>query len=150
MATGPEVRVRNPALPDFLRSSGSGKGPLSLVSTIEELLGRNSSGSSRGNRDYGRGDPSRWPHGTLYPQKLALTSPTSGGRTAGIFRSRTKSMELLCNSHILNNRRAGSDILFMIPAMAAWDNNKPLREEFCTRSLQRWYKHKDLLDIIST
>jgi hypothetical protein len=29
---------RFPALPDFLRSSGSGTGPLSFVSTIEELL----------------------------------------------------------------------------------------------------------------
>jgi hypothetical protein len=37
-------------------------------------------------RDYGRRDPSRWPRGTLCPQKLALTSPTSGGCTAGIFR----------------------------------------------------------------
>jgi hypothetical protein len=26
------------------------------------------------------GDPSRWPRGTIYPQTLALTSPTSGGR----------------------------------------------------------------------
>jgi hypothetical protein len=25
-------------------------------------------------REYGRRDPSRWPRGTLYPQKLALTS----------------------------------------------------------------------------
>jgi hypothetical protein len=28
----------------------------------------------------GRRDPLRWPHNTLYPQTLALTSPTSGGR----------------------------------------------------------------------
>jgi hypothetical protein len=35
------------------------RGPLSLVSTIEELLGRNGSGSSQVNRDYGRRDPSR-------------------------------------------------------------------------------------------
>jgi hypothetical protein len=28
----------------------------------------------------GRRDPLRWPRDTLYPQKLALTSPTSGGR----------------------------------------------------------------------
>jgi hypothetical protein len=27
-----------------------------------------------------RGNPLRWPRDTLYPQKLALTSPTSGGR----------------------------------------------------------------------
>ena len=29
----------------------------------------------------------------LYPQKLALTSPTDGGRSVGIVRSRTKAME---------------------------------------------------------
>jgi hypothetical protein len=28
----------------------------------------------------GRRDPSRWPHGILYPQKLGPTSLTSGGR----------------------------------------------------------------------
>jgi hypothetical protein len=32
-------------------------------------------------------------HATLYPQKLALTSPTSGGRSAGIVRSRAKARE---------------------------------------------------------
>jgi hypothetical protein len=31
--------------------------PLSLVSTIEELFGRNSSGSGLENREYGRWDP---------------------------------------------------------------------------------------------
>jgi len=29
----------------------------------------------------------------LYPQKLALTSPTCGGRSVGIVRSRTKATE---------------------------------------------------------
>jgi len=29
----------------------------------------------------------------LYPQKLALTSPTGGGRSVGMVRSRTKAME---------------------------------------------------------
>jgi hypothetical protein len=60
------------------------RGPLSLVSTIEELLGRKSSGSSLENREYGRRDAPRRPRGTLYPQKSALISPTSGGRSAGI------------------------------------------------------------------
>jgi hypothetical protein len=32
---------------------------------------------------------------TLYPQKLALTLPTSGDRTVGIVRSRTKATELI-------------------------------------------------------
>jgi hypothetical protein len=39
-------------------------------------------------------------HGTLlYPQKLALTSPTSGDRSVGIVRSRTKATELLLLYH---------------------------------------------------
>jgi hypothetical protein len=33
-----EARVRFPALPDFLRSNGSGTVLLSLVNTIEEIL----------------------------------------------------------------------------------------------------------------
>jgi hypothetical protein len=64
--------------------------PLSLVNTIEELLGRTSSGSGLENREYGRGDPLRWPRDTLYLQKLALTSPTRGGSPVGIVRLRTK------------------------------------------------------------
>jgi hypothetical protein len=63
------------------------------MSTIEELLGRKSSGSGPENRDYGSGDPSRWPRSTLYPQKLALSSPTSGDRSVGIVRARTKGAE---------------------------------------------------------
>jgi hypothetical protein len=38
---------------------GLKRGPLSLVSTTEELLGRNSSGFGLENREYGRGDPLR-------------------------------------------------------------------------------------------
>jgi hypothetical protein len=72
LATDPEVRVRFPV--DLER------GPLILVSTIEELLARKSSGSGLEIREYGRRDPSRWPRSTLNPQKLALTSPTSDGR----------------------------------------------------------------------
>jgi hypothetical protein len=33
--------------------------PLGLVSAVEELLGRNSSGFGLENREYGRGDPLR-------------------------------------------------------------------------------------------
>jgi hypothetical protein len=68
--------------------------PLSLVNTTEELLGRKSCGSGlEKNREYGRMDPSRWLRGTLYPQKLALTSPTRGGSSIGIVRSQTKATE---------------------------------------------------------
>jgi hypothetical protein len=41
----------------------------------------------------GRGDSLRWPRDTLYPQKLALTSPTSGGRSVGIVHLRAKATE---------------------------------------------------------
>jgi hypothetical protein len=43
----------------FCEVVGLERGPLSPVSTIEELLGRNSSGSGLENREYGRGDPLR-------------------------------------------------------------------------------------------
>jgi hypothetical protein len=73
------------------------RGPLSFVTSfvtiIEELRERKSSGSGLENRQNGRRDPSRLPCGTLYPQMLALTSPTSGGRSVGIVRSRTKVTE---------------------------------------------------------
>jgi hypothetical protein len=59
----------------FWEVVGLQRGPLSLVSTIEELLGRKSSGSGLESREYGRGDQSRWPRDTLYPLKLALASP---------------------------------------------------------------------------
>jgi hypothetical protein len=45
------------------------------------------------NRINDRGDPLRWPRDTLGPQKLALTSPTSGGRLVDIVRLRTKATE---------------------------------------------------------
>jgi hypothetical protein len=50
-------------------------GSLSLVSTIEELLGRKSSGSGLENREYGRWDP--WPSSTseLYrPRDSSLSA----------------------------------------------------------------------------
>jgi hypothetical protein len=44
---------------------GLERDPLSLVNTIEELLGRNSSGSGLEIREYGRVDPLCWPRDTL-------------------------------------------------------------------------------------
>jgi hypothetical protein len=45
------------------------------------------------NREYGRRCPSRWTRRALYQQKLEPTSPTSGGRSAGIVRSWTQATE---------------------------------------------------------
>jgi hypothetical protein len=80
----------------FWEVMGPKRRPLSLVVTIEELFGRNNSGSGLENREYGRGDPLRWPRDTLYPQKWALTSSTSRGRSVGIVRLRTKATEFVC------------------------------------------------------
>jgi hypothetical protein len=49
------------------------RGPLSLVSIIEELLGSKSGSSGLENQDYGPRDPLRWPRDTLYPQKVGTT-----------------------------------------------------------------------------
>jgi hypothetical protein len=70
------------------------RGPLSLVSAIEELLGRNSSSSGLESR-YGPRDLLRLPRGTLYPQKLTPASPTSGGRPVRIVSSRTQATEFI-------------------------------------------------------
>ena len=40
----------------------------------------------------------------LYPQKLALTSPTGGGRSVGIVRSRTKGHGVICSKNTLIHR----------------------------------------------
>jgi hypothetical protein len=52
------------------------RGPVSLVSTIEELLLRKSNDYDPENREYGREDPLRRPHDNLNA-KMALTSPTN-------------------------------------------------------------------------
>jgi hypothetical protein len=70
LATDPEVRVRFSALPKFLSSCGSGTGSTQLVSTIEELLGRKSSCSGLGNRDYGRRNLPRSPRDTPLSTKV--------------------------------------------------------------------------------
>jgi hypothetical protein len=74
------------------KSIGSGTGSTQLREYNWGVTWWKSSGPCLENREYGRGDPSRWPRGTLYPQKLAITS---GGRSVGKVRSRTQTMELM-------------------------------------------------------
>jgi hypothetical protein len=85
-------RFRFPALPDFLRNSGSGTGSTqprqdNWGATWKESLE---------NRINGRGDSLRWPRDTIDQLKLALTWPTSGGSSVGIVRWRTKAPEFAC------------------------------------------------------
>jgi hypothetical protein len=68
-------------------------GPLSLVSIIESYFNVKVAAPGLENRDYGHGDPLRWPRDTFYQLNLALTSPKSGGRSVGIVRLRVKATE---------------------------------------------------------
>jgi hypothetical protein len=81
-------RVRFPALPDFLRSSGSRTGS---TQSREDNWGAISRKYRLWLENRDRGDPLRWPRYTLYQQNLALTSLTSCGRSVGIVRLRTTS-----------------------------------------------------------
>jgi hypothetical protein len=97
---------------------GLERGPLSLVSTTEELLGSSSSGSGLENREYGRGDPLRW------QRDNAITSPTSGSHSVGLVRLRTKATEFACYSTQLLQEREGG---------------------FCfSRLLERWLLFREL------
>jgi hypothetical protein len=73
---------------------GLERGPLSLVSTTEKLLDRKvaapvykTENTAVGIRQAGHVAPS-------IHKKLTITSPTSGGRSVGIVRSRTQTMEV--------------------------------------------------------
>jgi hypothetical protein len=102
---------------------GLERGPLSLVSITEELLDRKSRGSgSRKTEINGRGDPLRWPRDTLYQLKLALTSPTSGGRSVYIVRLRNEAkvvctvivtvsnptMNVVCLNYLVSEKKIGN------------------------------------------
>jgi hypothetical protein len=89
---------------------------------FEELLERKSWGSGLERRQCDCGDPLRWPRDTLYTQKSALTSRTSGGRSVGIARSRiqttgfsflSSSLVQLCN-HAACPNPIGKSVLFLI------------------------------------
>jgi hypothetical protein len=69
------------------------RGLLSLGITIEGLLGRNSSGSGQETKNTTIGTRFADHAALSNPQKLALTSPTSGDYSVGIVRSRTQATE---------------------------------------------------------
>jgi hypothetical protein len=91
LATDPEARVLFPALPEK-KVMGLERGPLSLVNTTEELLDRKVAVVGIRHAD----------HVALSThKKLAITSPTSGGRSVGIVRSLTQTMAFF--SLVFNN-----------------------------------------------
>jgi hypothetical protein len=65
------------------------------VRIIEELLERKVAAPVWKTEMNVRGNSLLWPRDTLYPLKLALISPTTGGRSVGIVRWRTKALIFL-------------------------------------------------------
>ena len=65
----------------------------------------------------------------LYPQKLALTSPTGGGRSVGIVRSRTKATEFNMINTVRPLTRITPSTEYLIGDMCGWNN---------------YYRHGDL------
>jgi hypothetical protein len=62
--------IDSPRYQIFWEVVGLERGPLSLVSKIEELLERECKGSGLENREYSHKDESRWPCGTLLYTKI--------------------------------------------------------------------------------
>jgi hypothetical protein len=77
----------------FWEVVGLERGPLSLVSTIEELLERNTSGFSLEIEITAVGIRHADHVAPYIRKKLAITWPTSGGRLVGTVRSRTQATE---------------------------------------------------------
>jgi hypothetical protein len=98
------TQLRIPGAIRYSEVVGLERSSPSFMSTIEEVLERKSCGFGLENRDYGhRGSATLTTHVPLYPQTLALTSPTSCGRSVGIVRSRTWATEFGLKTRFLIN-----------------------------------------------
>jgi hypothetical protein len=129
----------------FWEVVGLERGPLSLMRIIEELLEWTSSGFGPETEINGHGDSLRWQHDTLYPLKLALTSPTSGGRSVGTVGWRTKAPDLFMDNyaHVSN---AGCSAFLGNGSVNTFPRQKIevlLETVFANRSVQRDYKEGD-------
>jgi hypothetical protein len=110
-----EVRVRFPAVPDFLQL-----GPISLVSAIEELLGKKSSGPGLGDRDFGR-----WGSAALTARHPSARETWYQFRSVGQASSRTEAAhdvscwDLICTNSLRRSIRRTSPVCAGPPAEAS-------------------------------
>jgi hypothetical protein len=120
LATDPEVWVWFPAPPDFQRSSGAGTGSTRPREYNWGVTWKKKKQRAQGLeiREYSRRDPSRWPRGTFYPQKLALTSPASGCRSVSIVQSWTQTMEFFCCFVLVGSCKEGKPS----DSIKCWEN----------------------------
>jgi hypothetical protein len=130
----PGYRSRGPGFDSrcyqiFWEVVGQERGPLSLASTIEELLGRNNSGLGLENKKCGRGDPLRWPRDTLCQQKLALISPTAAVTWSVQFarwlRPRSLFMILVLNN--ISVQPSAPVVMYRVTwSRGTWENNEEM------------------------
>ena len=78
----------------------------------------------------------------LYRQKLALTSPTGGGRSVGIVRSRTKATELVIICHERGKKEAFGNLGMIFAILAI--GTVSVRVEYITK----YTNHKFSLVVI--
>jgi hypothetical protein len=85
-------RFRFPALPDFLRSRVWNRVEVHSASwgQLRSYLNEKVPAPVQKTEINGSGNSLHWPRNTLYPQRSALTLPTSDGRSVSIVRLRTK------------------------------------------------------------
>jgi hypothetical protein len=81
---------------------GLERGPLSLMSTTEELLGRKSSSSGLEIREYGRRDPSRCPHGSLSAKFCADCRQAAVARS--VYFARGDTVIIILSKQIFNTK----------------------------------------------
>jgi hypothetical protein len=118
------------------------------MSTIEELLKRNSSGSSLENRYYGRrGSSALTTRQYSLRKKLALTSPTSGGHPVDIVRPRTQVTEFFLSELVQSPTMASFNGL---ECSVGWTSVTSTERNYIVKANRNKTKHEEIQRILSS